>query len=60
MQVLQGPVPAVDAPNPLHHDEVRLLREDSRSHLQARHAEAQERVHQRRTADCHVCSWVHW
>ena len=45
-RLLQVAGAAVGPPDPLHHDEVRLLREDRRAPLRQCRAQAQGRVHQ--------------
>ena len=50
--------PVVPA-DPLHHDEVRLFREDCGGALQVRGAQAARRVHQGRTAHGHLRRRVH-
>ncbi len=59
VRLLQGPGAAVDAPDSLHDDEVRLLRAHCRAAVQACGAEAARRVRQGRTADGDLRRRVH-
>ena len=58
-RVLQVPGTSVGQADPLHHDEVRLLRANGRDPLQARRAQAQVRVLKERAVGRHIGCRLH-